>query len=292
MVDSLVLVVLIDGLIHALASGLAGYAVAVRSGRRVWPAVVLCILLPWLGVAILAASSGARLRAARSPRNRARNIASISLLVGGLLIFASLLDAWATVSGHERTYAESFSAGPGDTGFGIMVVGIVGLVLIAMAAASWFHGGLRFGIPAAWVTAALATVMIDLAVISALLDGFVGRLRNLSADQASAQLSVGGGTWLALLGAVLGLAGALAMVLSTMSSVSAPLGAAVQAASGSGFGQPSRSDNNSAVADAWSATSTDQWGGTRAQTTGGADPWAGGSSGSGETPGSTADRWG
>lgn len=266
MPDSLALIILVAFGLHCAVSAVAGYAVARRRGRSILPAVAICAVLPWLGVCGLAALASGTLPTDRSPRNLLRTAGVVALALGGVLVVFSLADDWATASGNADRYKEAVGGGPSDSGVGVVVVALLGLVLVAFAIAAWRHGGLRFAIPVAWVSTTAASVLVSAILVTDVLNDMVGGVATFAAGQAHASLEVGGGAWSALAGAALAVLASVALMLSAAipAGPASPVLATVSAFS--------------TVVD---TTSDDPWNGLDSAP---ADPWQGAHSPNGNPP--------
>ena len=214
MPDSLAVIFLVCTALHCAMSGVAGYAVAHRRGKHQIASVVVCAVLPWLGVLALIAVTSGRLPTNRSPRNPLRWAGIAALALGGVLVLLSLADDWASAHGTADKYRETLGGGPSDSGAGTAVIAMLGLVLIAFAVAAWRHGGLRFAIPVAWVATCVASVLISAILVTDVLNDLAGGVATFTGGQATASLEVGSGAWCALGGAILSVLGAVALMLS------------------------------------------------------------------------------
>lgn len=214
MPDSLAFIFLVCTALHCAVSAVAGYAIARRRGKGQTASVVACAVLPWLGVLGLVAVTSGRLPTSRSPRNPLRWLGIAALALGGVLVLLSLVDDWATARGAADKYRETFGGGPSDSGAGTVVIALLGFVLIAFALAAWRHGGLRFAIPIAWVATSVASVLISAVLVTDVLNDLAGGVATFTGGQATASVEVGAGAWSALGGALLSVAGAVALMLS------------------------------------------------------------------------------
>lgn len=214
MPDSILLILALCYLVNAVTSGAAGYAMAVRNGKSVLPAVLLCAVFPWVGVLVLLITTNGKMTPRRTARTTKRVAGAALLATGGVLVCASLLDDWATVSGNADKYKEHFAGGPGDSGSGAITVLILGGFLIGLAVLAWQHGGLRFAVPTAWLVSSIASMLISAVLLSDVLNDVAGNVDRLSAGQAHASIAVGGGAFAALVGSLIACAGAVLVELA------------------------------------------------------------------------------
>ncbi|WP_370891518.1 hypothetical protein [Janibacter sp. GXQ6167] len=213
MPDGLLLILAINTAISVVASAVAGYAIAARAGRPGWQGALPGALVPWLSLVVLSLVWNQPGRAA-SPGNAARRIAAVLIALGALVILVSLTIDWFAVSGDVEGYLEGgTAAGVGDSGSGILTVAIVVAVFLAIAAAVWWHGGLRYSVPALFAVSIIGTLMLDTLITATFVSDAAGGVAVFSGGHASATLDVGLGAWLALVGLVFVYAGALLAVL-------------------------------------------------------------------------------
>lgn len=227
MPESLAVILVLNHLVNAAVSGFIGAALAARLATRRGPVMLLSILLPWLG--LLAAPVLARGRGALRPRPARRGPvlgAVLLVLVGIGFLAGSLTSEWASVQGSVHEFAQSYSGRVGDTTGGLVVVGSMGLIMLALLAGAMARGGFRFAIPLAWLSCGAALTLLDLAVGSSLLSGLAEQVTSLSGGHAAAGLWVGAGTRLALIGTTTTLLGSLGLIwharVSTPATVTSP----------------------------------------------------------------------
>jgi hypothetical protein len=284
MPDSLAVTLLLNYVLNAIPSGLAGYALARRSGLRPVPVVLVAALLPWVGLLVPMLMSRGRRRPVRA-RSGLGTVGLVALVAGVGLLVASLTAEWASLEGSIHEYGTSLSGRLGDSGAGQVSVLVFAALLVILAAGAWWHGGLRYAVPLAWLSTGLAITMIDLAIGSTFVGSFVGSAVSLTGGHATAGVWVGLGARLALAG----LATAYLASLLLLAQAARPR-----------VGEPTLAEAGNAIRASASAAPTDTpistatWGTTGPHLTPPSDPnanWGMPSSGPSVPTGPVSDGW-
>lgn len=231
MPDTLLFIVAVNAMINCFASGICGVVLAQRSGVSNWIGAISGIAIPWLGLIVPVAMSRRRGLPTDRFRKTSLHLSGVLLLgLAPLVVVGSLFADWVSGGvqvnkiGNVGDIAEQFSWGAGQSASGSFVLIAYAVALVGLGVGALQHAGLRFAIPAAWLTATAATILLDVVITSSVLAEWAGRAATVTADQAQSELSVGAGAWLAVIGCLLGYMGSLLLVGNNRLSVRAVVG--------------------------------------------------------------------
>ena len=223
MPDPLVLILVANAFIHALASGVASHALASRLRSNRGLAAALGALLPWIGLVAPLLMARGRGPGRPQPARRGLGLAGVGLLlVGAASIAASVTAPWGSVGGHVGSYATSAGGGLGDTAWGASSMEGLAGVLIALALASWARGGLRFAVPAVWIVSTAGVLLLDAVAAADLVGNATHEVSSLSGGRATMWVGIGLGAKFALVGCAVGYFASLLLVLQSRLSWSLP----------------------------------------------------------------------
>lgn len=199
--------------INVVASGLAGLALTRRVGAAPWLGLVVGALLPWVGPLILALVLVRRPRvwATRPSRTGFRLAGILGLIAGGVFVFASSFVEWAQAQVSALQYEAGGAWGAGDSTL-TAITTVIALVFIALGVGAWAKGGLRFGLPAAFLAAQVSSASLLLVALAGLAPGLNSQAQQFSGGILRLSLVVGRGAWLALLGCAVIVVGSLCLL--------------------------------------------------------------------------------
>ena len=232
-----------------------------------WIGALVGALVPWLGPLVLSLVLLRRQRVwpARPARSGFQLAGVIGLGLGAVFIIGSSFVEWALAEGSALQFQAGGAWGAGDAtlmGF----TATFGVVFLLLAFGAVAKGGLRFGVPAAFVAAQAGSLALLLIALAGLAPGVIDQARQLSGGIVRLSLLIGRGAWLALLGCGVAWLGSLALLAKPAGVASTPLVTP----------QPDVPPAPGAASDGWDSWGTPsgqapdaQWGGSSAQSTDG-----------------------
>ncbi len=199
--------------VNVVASALAGLALTRRVAAPSWAGLALGALLPWVGPLILALVLVRRPRVwTKCPARSGFRLAGVlCLIAGAVFVFGSSFVEWAQARASTVEYQAAGTWGAGD-GTLTAITTVVALVFVALGVGAWVKGGLRFGIPAAFLAAQVSAISLLLVALAGLAPGLGSQAGQFSGGIIRLSLVVGRGAWLALLGCSVILLGSLLLL--------------------------------------------------------------------------------
>jgi hypothetical protein len=196
--------------LNMAASGVAGQAVSRRVGAPMWVGVTVGLAVPWLGPAVLALVLVRRPRVwpIGPARDGFRLAGVLCLLAGSVFVFGSSFVEWVQAGASAVQVNASGSWGARDE-YLMTATTVAAIVFILLAVGAWAKGGLRFGMPAAFLAAQVAALSLLLVAIAGLAPSATQQAEQFSGGIVQLSVIIGRGAWLALLGCAVILAGSL-----------------------------------------------------------------------------------